>query len=80
LCYAIDLSVLPAFLEQYKTVVILILIGFLLHAAPIKWNDLIISFASKMHWAIKAIVLTVVLSFLYYFNSAGQVLPIYLQF
>ena len=80
LWYAIDLSVLPAFWVQYKAVVILILLGFLLHAAPIKWNDLIISFASKMHWAFKVIVLTVVLSFLYYFNSAGQVLPIYLQF
>lgn len=80
LYYAVDIKVFPAFLEQYKMVFILILSGFLLHALPMKWNDLIISFVSKLHWVFMTLALTIALSLLYYFNSAGQVLPIYLQF
>ncbi len=80
LCYTIDFKVFPAFLDQYNMVFILIVMGFILHALPMKLNDLIISFGSKLHWIFKTIALTIVLSLLYYFNSAGQVLPIYLQF
>jgi D-alanyl-lipoteichoic acid acyltransferase DltB (MBOAT superfamily) len=80
LVYNLDFSVLPEFVIAYQTTLLLIIGGFILHATPIKWNDVTINVLSKMHWSFKTLILTSTLIALYYFNSAGQVLPIYLQF
>ncbi len=76
----IDIAIFPAFWTAYKTSIFVLVGGIILHALPIKWNDLIISHTSKLHWSFKMLSMTIVLALFYYFNSAGQVLPIYLQF
>jgi hypothetical protein len=50
------------------------------HALPLSLNEWTISQLSKTHWTIKAVILTLVLLLISYFNQAGQVMPIYLQF
>jgi D-alanyl-lipoteichoic acid acyltransferase DltB (MBOAT superfamily) len=76
----IDIAILPAFWIAYKPSIFVLVGGIIHHALPIKWNDLIISHTSKLHWSFKMLSMTIVLALLYYFNSAGQILPIYLQF
>jgi D-alanyl-lipoteichoic acid acyltransferase DltB (MBOAT superfamily) len=80
LVYSLDFSLLPQFTVAYQTTIILIALGIILHATPIHWNDKLVGILAKTHWSLKTVIMTAVLIVLYYFNSAGQVLPIYLQF
>ena len=77
---AVDVKTLPLFANAYSLYLGLLAAAFFLHALPLKLNDWVIAQSSRMHWTLKAIVLTLVLMLISYFNQAGQVLPIYLQF
>jgi hypothetical protein len=78
--YGLDFSILPAFWEAYQATILIIIGAFILHALPMKWNDIVISISTKLHWTVKMLGMTAALALMYYFNTAGQVLPIYLQF
>jgi D-alanyl-lipoteichoic acid acyltransferase DltB (MBOAT superfamily) len=78
--YGLDFSILPAFWGAYQSTILIIIGAFILHALPMKWNDIVISISTKLHWTVKMLGMTAALALMYYFNTAGQVLPIYLQF
>ncbi len=78
--YGLDISILPAFWKAYQGTILIMVGAFILHAFPMKWNDNVISISTKLHWTVKMLGMTIVLALMYYFNTAGQVLPIYLQF
>ena len=69
-----------SFLQNYKTAIIMIVIGFLIHLIPDLWADKFIE-KQKNYSIIYFIIVTVLFLFLYsYFKSAQSVMPIYLQF
>jgi D-alanyl-lipoteichoic acid acyltransferase DltB (MBOAT superfamily) len=69
-----------SFLQNYKTALIMIVIGFLIHLVPDLWADKFIE-KQKNYSLIYFIIVTVLFLFLYsYFKSAQSVMPIYLQF
>ncbi len=78
--FGFDLQTLPLFTAAYPLYIGLLAGAFLLHALPMKLNDWIITQSSSLHWSMKAVLLTLILLLISYFNQAGQVLPVYLQF
>ena len=75
-----DFKTIPAFVLNYQLTLGILAAALFLHALPLSLNDRAIGLLSKLHWTIKAVILTLVLLLISYFNQAGQVMPIYLQF
>lgn len=69
-----------SFVENYKIVLIMIAIGFIIHLIPEAWADIFIE-KQKNYSIIYFVVITFLFLLLYsYFKSAQSVMPIYLQF
>ena len=77
---SLDFKTIPAFVLNYQLTLGLLFAGMFFHALPLSLNEWTIRQLSKTHWTIKALILTLVLLLISYFNQAGQVMPIYLQF
>lgn len=75
-----DFKTLPAFVLNYQPTLGILAAALFFHALPLSLNDCAIGQLSKLHWTLKAAILTLVLMLISYFNQAGQVMPIYLQF
>jgi D-alanyl-lipoteichoic acid acyltransferase DltB (MBOAT superfamily) len=68
------------FILSYRSVLIMMALGYLLHAIPDHWADAVIILTGtiKLRWYI--LVFFIFLIFYGFFKSAEPVLPIYLQF
>jgi hypothetical protein len=75
-----DFKTIPAFVLNYQLTLGILAAALFFHALPLSLNDWAIGQLSKLHWTVKAVILTLVLLLISYFNQAGQVMPIYLQF
>ena len=75
------LEVWPSFYSNYKTVIYMMGLGFLIHFIPDNLADKIISKAAKKMPLIIYIIVLFAFVYLYgFFKSSEQVMPIYLQF
>lgn len=68
------------FSSNYFSVLMVMLMGFVLHFMPLKWNDIIIDKSASVHWMVKAGVATAILFLIIQLKQADPVLPVYLQF
>ena len=68
------------FSANYSEVLLVMLLGFVLHFLPIRWNEIIINYTEKWHWLLKASVATAVVIFVIVLKQANPVMPVYLQF
>jgi hypothetical protein len=68
------------FVLSYRSVLIMMALGYLLHAIPDHWADAVIILTGtiKLRWYI--LLFFIFLIFYGFFKSAEPVLPIYLQF
>ncbi|HMR46134.1 MAG TPA: MBOAT family O-acyltransferase [Bacteroidia bacterium] len=68
------------FSTNYSEVLVVMLLGFVLHFLPIRWNEFIIKYTEKWHWLLKASVATAVIIIVIVLKQADPVMPVYLQF
>ena len=68
------------FSTNYSEVLLVMLLGFVLHFLPIRWNEIIINYSEKWHWLVKASVATAVIIIVIVLKQADPVMPVYLQF
>ncbi|MBE7169588.1 MAG: MBOAT family protein [Williamsia sp.] len=75
-----DLSVWRAFFSNYKPVLFMILLGYLLHAIPDGFPERVVLRLQRAPLVFYVVALTVFVLVYGYFKTSEQVLPIYLQF
>lgn len=68
------------FSANYCEVLVVMLLGFVLHFLPMRWNEIIIKYSEKWHWLLKASVATAVIIIVIVLKQADPVMPVYLQF
>jgi len=68
------------FWDAHRTWVILMLLGFLMHASPVKWNDKIAELYLKSHFVIKLLLFIVIVQLVIQFKNEGVQPFIYFQF
>lgn len=68
------------FSANYSEVLVVMLLGFVLHFLPMRWNEIIIKHTEKWHWLLKASVATAVIIIVIVLKQADPVMPVYLQF
>lgn len=69
-----------AFSTNYYSVLWIMLAGFVLHALPLKWNEIVIERISTWHWLYKSALLAVMVFIIIQFKQSEPVMPVYLQF
>ncbi len=75
-----DFSVSGQWIELYLYPFLIMVLGFLLHFLPLKWNSGLFNLFSRLHWILKSVLLFVVILFIYQFYSADSQPFIYLSF
>ncbi len=75
-----DLSVWRAFFANYKPVLFMMLLGYVLHAIPDDWSERIVVRFQKAPVLVYLVVLTLFVFVYGYFKTSVPVMPIYLQF
>ncbi len=68
------------FSANYSEVLVVMLLGFVLHFLPMRWNEIIFKYSEKWHWLLKASVATAVIIIVIVLKQADPVMPVYLQF
>jgi alginate O-acetyltransferase complex protein AlgI len=74
------LQALPEFLMHYKYVLLVVALGYVLHALPLSLNERIVQVLTDTSWFWKSVVAVLVLLWIIYFRQTEPILPVYLQF
>ena len=69
-----------SFIDNYKIVLIMIAVGFIIHLIPDTWSDIFIEKQKNFSIVYYVFIMFLFLLLYSYFKSAQSVMPIYLQF
>jgi D-alanyl-lipoteichoic acid acyltransferase DltB (MBOAT superfamily) len=73
-------SAFPLFVEAYYPVLLMMTLGYLLHFAPEKIMEMIKIRIISLSWPLKTTLSMMAVLIIYYFQSLGSGMPIYIQF
>jgi alginate O-acetyltransferase complex protein AlgI len=77
---SVDFSLAGQWINLYMYPFIILILGFVLHYTPIKWNTSLVNLYTKMHWTIKVVIFFIAFIIIYQSFSSQSQPFIYLEF
>ena len=77
---SVDFSLAGQWINLYMYPFIILMLALLLHYTPLKWNTSLVRLFSRMHWALKAVIIFIAFMIIYQAFSSQSQPFIYLEF